>query len=80
MDNLKKLTKALILVLLLDAGLVFILQLQKSTWAWVFIATYWGVLTVKNFADWLQSNHKEKEDKKRGGANNRKRDSRRGGR
>lgn len=47
-----RLTKALILALMLIALGVFIMQLLRWRGAWVFVALYWLVLTVKNYVDW----------------------------
>ena len=47
-----RLTKALILALMLIAAAVFIMQLLRWRGAWVFVALYWAVLTVKNYCDW----------------------------
>ena len=47
-----KTTKILILTLLVNAALVFALQVTRSPIAWIFVSLYWLVLTVKNYVDW----------------------------
>lgn len=48
----RKLTKVLILLLALIAAAVFMGQcLHMNTW--LLIVAYWGVLTVKNFVDYV---------------------------
>ena len=47
-----KLTKTLILALMLIAAAVFVMQVARWRGAWVFVALYWAVLTVKNYVDW----------------------------
>ena len=44
----------LILLLLLDAALVFVLQILRIN-AWHFICLYWAILTAKNVLDWRTS-------------------------
>lgn len=52
-----KLTKVLILALMLIALAVFVMQLFRWKGAWIFISLYWGVLTVKNLLDWKGQNY-----------------------
>lgn len=47
-----KLTKTLILALMLIAAAVFAMQCFRWQGAWVFVSLYWAVLTVKNYVDW----------------------------
>ena len=47
-----KLTKLLILALMLIAFSVYIMQVFRWKWAFLFVALYWLVLTVKNYCDW----------------------------
>ena len=47
-----KLTKFLLLALLLIAAAVFVMQVCRWRGAWFFVAIYWGTLTVKNYIDW----------------------------
>lgn len=42
--------KILILLLLIDAALVFVLQVKRLN-AWAFICLYWAILTAKNALD-----------------------------
>ncbi len=45
-----RLKKFLILLLLIDALLVYILQINSIN-AWLLICLYWAILTVKNAVD-----------------------------
>lgn len=56
---MKKATKILILLLLLDAALVFVLQVLRTPFAWVFVSLYWAILTIKNYIDWRNSGKKD---------------------
>ena len=56
--NALRAKKLLILILFLDAGIVFILQLAREPMAWLFIVAYWGILTIKNWIDWETRNGK----------------------
>ena len=47
-----KLTKLLILALMLIALAVFIMQVVRWHGTMLFVALYWAVLTVKNYVDW----------------------------
>lgn len=47
-----KLTKLLILALMLIALAVFVMQAARWRGAWIFVSLYWCVLTVKNYIDW----------------------------
>ena len=49
-----RLTKFLILALLMIAAAVFVMQVCRWKGAWIGVCTYWGVLTVKNYIDWRQ--------------------------
>lgn len=46
----------LILLLLLDAALVFVLQICRVN-AWIWICLYWAILTLKNALDWRAERH-----------------------
>lgn len=54
-----KTTKILILLLLIDAGAVFVMQCLRWGGAFVFVALYWAILTAKNYLDWRHSNAKD---------------------
>ena len=47
-----RLTKSLILALMLIAGAVFVMQVCRWRGAWVFVSLYWLTLTIKNYLDW----------------------------
>ena len=47
-----KLTKLLILSLLLIALAVFVMQVFRWKYSFIFVALYWATLTVKNYVDW----------------------------
>ena len=47
---MSKIKKYLIYLLLIDAALVFVLQLAQIN-AWIFICLYWLILTLKNAVD-----------------------------
>lgn len=49
-----KTTKLLILLLMIDAGVVFAMQLLRLN-CWALICLYWGILTIKNLTDWRHS-------------------------
>ena len=44
--------KLLIIGLFVDALAVFVMQVCRWRGAWVFIALYWFILTIKNYLDW----------------------------
>lgn len=48
-------SKGLICTLMVIAAVVFVMQVLRWPWAFVGVATYWGVLTVKNFIDWRRN-------------------------
>lgn len=48
-------TKYLIPLLMLDALAVFVMQVARWPGAWVFVAFYWLVLTIKNYIDWKRT-------------------------
>lgn len=50
-----KITKLLILSLLLIALAVFVMQVFRWKGAHIFIALYWGTLTIKNYLDWRKT-------------------------
>lgn len=50
-----KLTKVLILLLMLIAAAVFVMQVARWRGVQIFIAAYWGTLTIKNYVDWRRS-------------------------
>ena len=50
-----RLTKVLILSLMLIALAVFVLQLCRVKAAWIGVSLYWLVLTVKNYVDWRKT-------------------------
>ena len=43
----------LILLLSLNAALVFVLQICRVS-AWIWICLYWAILTLKNALDWRE--------------------------
>jgi hypothetical protein len=51
-----KLTNILVTLLMVDAGVVLVLQLMRSPIAWVFVCVYWAILLVKNYVDWKRTN------------------------
>ena len=53
--NRKKLTKSLILALLIIAAAVFVMQVCRWKGAWIFVSLYWLTLTIKNYVDWRNS-------------------------
>lgn len=55
-----KLTKTLILLLMLIAATVFVMQVCRWRGAWVGVSCYWAVLTVKNFVDWRKAGKDER--------------------
>lgn len=48
-----RLTKLLILALMLIAAAVFVMQVARVN-CWWAICAYWATLTVKNYVDWRQ--------------------------
>lgn len=57
-DNVKKLTKILIFLLMIDAAWVFF-GLCMNWVMWPFICLYWLILTAKNYVDWVSVEKKE---------------------
>ena len=47
-----KLTKLLILALMLIAAAVFVMQVARWEGTMIFVALYWATLTIKNYVDW----------------------------
>lgn len=47
---MNKIKAWLIIALLIDAAIVFILQIAKVN-AWLLICLYWLILTIKNLCD-----------------------------
>ena len=47
-----KLTKLLILALMLIAAAVFAMQVARWEGTMIFVALYWATLTIKNYVDW----------------------------
>lgn len=54
---MKKATKILILLLLIDAAAVMVVL--KTIGAQPLIILYWALLTIKNFLDWRTSVRKD---------------------
>ena len=54
-----KLTKTLILLLMLIADTVFVMQVCRWRGAWAGVSLYWAVLTAKNYLDWKKANGKD---------------------
>lgn len=50
-----RLTKTLILLLMLIAAAVYVMQVYRWRGAWAGVSLYWAVLTVKNFLDWRKA-------------------------
>ncbi len=50
-----KLTKLLILALMINAAVVFVMQICRTPVAWVGVSLYWLILTIKNFVDWKRN-------------------------
>lgn len=49
-----KVSSTMVLLLLADAAAVFALKiLGVNAWDWLLISAYWGILTVKNAADFI---------------------------
>lgn len=61
MGGLKKASQALVLLLLLDAGWVFLGLIRgQNMWAW--ICAYWMILTTKNAVDWTAGRKRNTND------------------
>lgn len=57
-----KLTKVLILALMVDAAAVAVMQIARWTaGVWWLICLYWILLTAKNYVDWRRSNAKDED-------------------
>lgn len=51
MIDYKLMSRRLVLVLMVIAGIVFIGQCLHGN-VWLLVCAYWGVLTLKNYCDW----------------------------